>query len=308
MQPRVAALTGATGFLGRRLAMALATRGWRVRALVRRPSDRSALEQQGISAVLGDLADRAALRALTDGAEVTVHCAGLIKSHSRAEFFAVNRDGAARVAAASDGPVLLVSSLAAREPALSDYAASKRAGEDAARDVAGGRLVVLRPPVIYGPGDRETLALFLVAGRWPIAPVPADRRTRLALAHADDVAAAVLDLVERPRPGGVFAVGGDRPTGYGWREIMAQAAAAMGRKPWLAPVPAWAITAAASLSERIGAAGRPPIFTRGKAREMLHADWSVSVEEMAPDAPAAGFSLPAGFADTVRWYRTAGWL
>jgi hypothetical protein len=90
--------------------------------------------------------------------------------------------------------------------------------------------------------------------------------------------------------------------------MAAAAAAAMGREPWLAPVPGWAIAAAASVSERIGAAGRPPIFTRGKAREMLHADWSVSAEEMAPDAPAAGFSLLTGFADTVRWYRTAGWL
>ena len=116
MPRRVAALTGATGFLGRRLAMALTARGWRVRALVRRPSDQAPLEQEGVSTLLGDLADAAALHALADGADVTVHCAGLIKARGRAEFLAVNRDGAARVALAGEAPMLLISSLAAREP------------------------------------------------------------------------------------------------------------------------------------------------------------------------------------------------
>jgi uncharacterized protein YbjT (DUF2867 family) len=281
--------------------------GWRIRVLVRRPADAEAMTQAGFEAVLGDLEDPAALRRLTEGAEVTINCAGLIKARGGDAFMAVNRDGAARLAAIAPGRVILVSSLAARSPELSDYAASKRAGEDAARTVAGGRLAIVRPPVIYGPGDRETLALFRLAARSPFAPTLAGGR--LALAHADDVAAAIVDLADRPSLHGLFAVGGARPSGYAWSAIMRAAWAALDRRPWLVPVPAWAVSLAAGVSEAAGLLdGAAPIFTRGKAREMLHGHWAVQPEELAPDAPQARFSLEEGFADTVGWYRAAGWL
>ena len=303
------ALTGATGFLGGRLLRALTARGWRVRALMRRAADAAALAGEDVNPVIGDLADELALKRLTEGADVTIHCAGLIKARDRAAFFAVNEGGAARLATASHGRLVLVSSLAARAPELSDYAASKRAGEEASRLVAGDRLAVVRPPVIYGPGDRETLQLFRLAARWTVAPLPGAPAARLALAHADDVAAAVLDLIERPDLTGVYALGGDRPAGYAWAEIAAAAWRAVGRTPKLAPLPAWSISAAAAISELAGPLQRsPPIFTRGKAREVLHPNWSVAEDELPPGGPAARFSLDAGFADAVAWYRQAGWL
>jgi nucleoside-diphosphate-sugar epimerase len=310
MAQRIAALTGATGFLGARLAPALAARGWTVRALVRRPADEAGLRRGGLETVMGDLADDAALVRLTRGAEAVVHCAGLIKARDRASFMAVNRDGAARLAAAmAGGRMVLVSSLAARAAELSDYAASKRAGEDAVRAALGERAVVVRPPVIYGPGDRETLALFRLAGRWPVAPIPADPAARLALAHADDVAEAVADVLDRPRLCGVFALGGARPGGYGWGEIVRAAALATNRRPVLAPIPAWAVMAAAAACERLGAGGgAAPIFNRGKAREILHGDWAVRPDELIPGARPARFDLESGFSDAVQWYRSAGWL
>lgn len=308
-QPAIAALAGASGFLGRRLAGAMLARGWRVRALLRRPADAAALASQGAETVIGDLSDGPSLERLTAGASVTVNCAGLIKARDRAAFQAVNGDGAARIASIAQGRVVLISSLAAREPRLSDYAASKSDGERASRAAAGDRLVIVRPPVIYGPGDRETLALFVLASRLPLAPVPRQPQARLALAHVDDVAQAVVDILDRPGLSGVYAVGGARPAGYAWSEIIEAAWRAVGRAPLLAPLPAWTIAMAAALSETAGAWGRsPPIFTRGKAREMLHADWSVGPDELAPDAPAARFALGAGFADAVAWYRAEGWL
>jgi hypothetical protein len=116
-------------------------------------------------------------------------------------------------------------------------------------------------------------------------------------------------VLDRPSLCGVYAVGGDRPAGYGWREIIAAAGAAMNRSPRVAPVPDWAVSAAAAISEQVGAlGGGAPIFTRGKAREMLHADWSVKPDELVPGGPTARFGLEAGFADAVKWYRAAGWL
>ena len=266
------------------------------------------MASEGFEPVLGDLADLAALGRLCEGADVTINCAGLIKARSRDAFMAANRDGAARLAAAgAPGRVMMVSSLAARSPELSDYAASKRAGEAAARDAAGERLAIVRPPVIYGPGDRETLALFRLAARSPFAPSLA--AGRLAIAHVDDVSAAIVDLAERPELRGVYAVGGARPAGYAWSEIMRAAWAAMGRRPMIVPVPPWAVRVAAGVSEATGClTGAPAIFNRGKAREMLHPDWAVRPEEQAPEAPAAQFTLEEGFADTIGWYRAVGWL
>src|SRR3546814_13721984 len=84
--------------------------------------------------------------------------------------------------------LIVVSSLAAREPHLSSYAASKRAGEIAAREVFAGRLTIVRPSVIYGPGDRETLAIFKLAGQ-TLVPSVGKGTGRIALIHVSDAAA-----------------------------------------------------------------------------------------------------------------------
>jgi nucleoside-diphosphate-sugar epimerase len=307
----LAAVTGATGFLGARLTTALLAKGWRVRALVRRTPDPARLPpSERLDLVRGDLADLAALKALTNGADVTLHCAGLIKARRRADFFAVNRDGARTIASAvGAGRLVLISSLAAREPRLSDYAASKRAGEDAAREASRGRLTIVRPPAIYGPGDFETLALFKLAGRSPILPLPGGPAARLAVAHVDDVVDTILALIPSEAPPGPFAVGGDRPEGYAWREIFAAAAAAMDRRPAFVTLPAWFTRTAASASWAVGQlTGAAVIFTPGKAREVLHPDWSVAPGEQAPGVPKAKFNIQDGFAETVAWYRVHGWL
>jgi nucleoside-diphosphate-sugar epimerase len=283
--------------------------GWRVRALVRRPADASAMAQDGLETVLGDLGDAEALARLVEGVEVTVNCAGLIKARRLSEFNDVNRDGAARLASAAPSRVVLVSSLAAREPGLSDYAASKRAGEAACREAVGDRLAIVRPPVIYGPGDKETLALFRLARRSSFAPVPSRPAARLALAHVADVARAVVDVMARPALSGTYGVSGDRPGGYAWSEIIEAAWRAVGRSPRLTAIPAWTVRLGAMVSEAAGSFTRSaPIFTGGKAREMLHDDWTFRADELAPAAPLARFSLADGFADTVAWYRAEGWL
>jgi nucleoside-diphosphate-sugar epimerase len=309
------AVTGAGGFIGRRLVMALAARGWRSRVLLRRPMD-GLWGEAAPQVLVGDLATPGALEALADGADALVHLAGLIKAKDRAAFFAVNADGAARAARAvlpgtrqGGARMILISSLAAREPHLSDYAASKRAGEEAARSVLGERLAVIRPPAVYGPGDRETLGLFRLAGVSPVLPYPDAPDARLALAYVDDVAGAVVRHLEAPWATGVFAHGGARPEGYAWREIFAAAAVAMDRAPRLAPVPGWLIAGAAAaggMAARLS--GRPAIFTSGKARELMHPDWSVADDELPPPPRAPCLDLPAGFARTVAWCREAGWL
>lgn len=133
----LAAITGANGFIGRQLVPILAQSGWRLRLLLRRDPVVTEWQQLRPEIVAGTLADRPALEQLVDGATAIVHLAGLIKAPTREQFFEVNRDGAAALATAAQSVaprahLLIVSSLAAREPTLSDYAASKYAGETAA--------------------------------------------------------------------------------------------------------------------------------------------------------------------------------
>jgi len=124
---RIVAITGATGFLGRYIVRAFADSGWRVRILARQPIDHPQLVGLQLEVVLGDLSNQQALRTLVDGADVIVHAAGLIKARTPAAFEAVNVGGTANLAHAieergSIARVLLVSSMAAREPELSTYA------------------------------------------------------------------------------------------------------------------------------------------------------------------------------------------
>jgi nucleoside-diphosphate-sugar epimerase len=312
MAAGVVAVTGATGFLGRRLVPELMARRWRVRVLSRRTPERDLWGGLEPDVVRGDLADPYALQRLVAGCDVVVHAAGLIKALSRAAFDEVNVEGARRTAEAASAAgarMLLVSSLAAREPRLSDYSASKALGEAAAKAVLAERVVVLRPPAIYGPGDRETLALFRLAASSPVLPLPAPDANRLAIAHVDDVIESLIALLAPSAPAGTWAVGGARPAGYGFREVLGTAAETMGRKPALVPVPAAVLRAAAAASGLAGRlSGQAAIFSGGKAREVLHADWSVTPAEQAPGAAPARFDLREGFASTVAWYRANGWL
>jgi uncharacterized protein YbjT (DUF2867 family) len=304
MAARLAAVTGATGFLGRHVVRELAAAGWRVRVLARRDPIHPLWRSLEPEVVLGDLADDGALDRLCAGADLVVHIAALIKAHDRASFFAVNEAGARRVASRAPGDMILISSLAAREPQLSDYAASKQAGEDAAREVLGSRLGVVRPPALYGPGDVETLPLFQLAASSPILPL-FDPRTRLALMHVEDAARQIAALAEGPM-GFTLALSDGRPDGYGWREILETAAASVGAKPAFVRTPTAALTLLAWLGQFQPRKGAPPMLTPGKAREIRHRDWSVTPPEQLHNLPPARFDIAGGFLHSVEGYRADG--
>lgn len=310
----LAAVTGASGFIGRHVVTALADAGWRVRLLLRRSVEPGRWPGVVPEVVAGSLADRPALARLVDGASAVVHVAGLIKAARRAHFFAVNRDGAARLADAArdqapDAHVVLVSSLAAREPQLSDYAASKRAGEQAMRDALGDRLTVLRPPVVYGPGDRETLLFFRLARRRTV-PLLGSADSRAATIHVDDLARLVVAVLRERPAGATLAAADDHPQGYGWQELLATAAGAVGnRAPRFVTVPQRLLGVVALAGDAARALGTASMLGSQKLAELRHPDWSVGAAERAlPAGWSPRHDLASGFADAVAWYRGAGWL
>jgi nucleoside-diphosphate-sugar epimerase len=308
---RLAAITGASGFLGRRLVVALVERGFAVRALVRRPVDPLAWDDAPVEALIGDLADAGALARLARGAEVVVHVAGAVKAVSEEAFMSVNAEGVRAVAEAAGragARMVLVSSLSAREPHLSPYAASKRAGETAAREVLGERASVVRPPAIYGPGDAATLGLFRAAATSPVLPIPDSPGARLALVFVEDAAQAIADLALAPAGRGPFTTGGARPSGYSWDEIAGALASAAGRHPALVRIPPGALLGAGGIAEWVQRlTGRASMFTVGKAREMLHPDWSCDPADEPPGRRPEPINLAEGFSRSLAWYRQRAW-
>ena len=314
MEKPLAALTGATGFLGRHVAEALAGAGWRLRALSRGSQVPDSLSHLQPEVVAGRLADPAALEQLVEGAQAVIHIAGLIKARRPAELMVANADGARTVALAADrrapdARFVLVSSLSARTP-VSAYGASKAAGEAAVREVLGAdRITIVRPPAIYGPGDLETLALFQAAQIMPFLPRVGPEAARFAVIHASDAAGQIAAAAAGSGRGGVWSLADRRPEGYGWRELLLTAAAAVGRRPAILPLPRALVLGLGEANTLLGRLGAPvQILSNGKARELLYPDWGVASEELLPDGPPIRFDLTSGFADVVDWYRAHGWL
>lgn len=302
---RIIAITGATGFAGRHAVSELLLRGCKLRALVR--DGTKAGLAAGVETVSGDLADGAALARLVQGADAVVHLAGALTALSRDGYFRVNAEGTSALAdAAARAGVrrfVQISSLAAREPQLSAYAASKRTGEEAVTArMAELNAIVIRPPAVYGPGDRGTLPLIRELTR-PLAAIPGRREARFSLIHGRDLARLIARAVASDQQGLHEVSDG---VAYGWDDLIATAAAFRGSaiRPVFLPraIPA----AVAGIAETVARlTGKPGMVNRGKIAELYHPDWvardgSLSLAEPTPFAE--------GFAETVNWYRAAGWL
>jgi 2-alkyl-3-oxoalkanoate reductase len=272
------AVTGATGFVGRAVVRRLDALGWRVRALAR-PMSATRLAGLSVEIVRGDLEDAAALARLVTGADAVVHCAGAIRGLTAAGFRHVNVEGLGRLVAAirSEGArsrLLAVSSLAAREPQLSAYAASKRAAEAVLAAVPDVAWTIVRPPAVYGPGD-EVLRPLWQALRFGILPVLGPPRARFSLLYVDDLAEAVAHLVRSgDHAGRTFELHDGRAGGYGWPDVREAARRCRGRDVWAVRVPRAVLMALAVAQAAVqGVRGRRPLLTPGKVRELRHHDW-----------------------------------
>jgi nucleoside-diphosphate-sugar epimerase len=304
---RVIAITGATGFAGRQATAELLARGHRLKALVRRPE--AAGLDPAVERVAGDVTDTAALARLADGADAVVHLAGALAATDRHGYFSVNEGGTkavlAAAAAAGTRRFVHISSLAAREPQYSLYGASKRAGEEAVMAQMSERnAIVIRPPAVYGPGDKGTLPLIRELTK-PVAAIPARKESRFSLIHVRDLARLIALAAENDL-GGLHEVSDGSPGGYDWAALIAVASEAEGRRirPVFLPrgLPLAVALAAETLSRFTG---KPGLVNRGKIAELYHTDW---VSHAGTLALADPIPFRDGFAETVRWYRAAGWL
>ena len=256
----------------------------------------------------GDLDNTDALRQLVAGSAAVIHAAGAVRGASRLDFDHINVTGSANVLAAVAAQarpprLLLLSSLAAREPGLSWYAASKQAGEDLLAQRPDLDWVILRPPAVYGPGDREMLPLFRAMARG-IAPVPGAAAARISLVHVADLVAACLACLESGATRGQTLTPCDgRAGGYDWREMADLVGAVWGRRVRLWQVPRWLLDGIAWInvtSARLS--GRAPMLTPAKLRELRHGDW---VTDNADITRATGWRPDIGLRQGLEQLRKA---
>ena len=295
----IVAITGGTGFVGAHLLRLAADAGHEVRALTRRPQP----AQRGVTWVAGDLAHPADLCA---GADAVIHLAGVINAPDPAGFFEGNVAGTATLlAAATTAEVrrfVHVSSLAAREPGLSAYGASKAASErlveQSDRDWS-----IVRPPGVYGPGDRETLALFQLAARG-LALIPSDGH--VSMIEVSDLCRALLALAAAPATRATHEVSDGVPLSH--RQLADALGVAVGRRVMPVAVPGWAMRGAATLATAVARArGQTSRLSADRARYLAHPDWVAHGDNLrALWRPQ--IALADGLRATVDWYRANAWL
>jgi nucleoside-diphosphate-sugar epimerase len=298
------AVTGGTGFVGAHLIDAALEAGHEVAALTRREVS----PRDGLDWIAGDLQDRAALERLVDGADAIIHVAGVISGHNASAFELGNVAGTlAMLAAATAGGVqrfVHVSSLAAREPKLSLYGASKMKAEDL---VFGSGLdwAIVRPPAVYGPGDKETLELFRTA-KLGVMLMPL--RGHLSLIHVDDLARLLLAFAAYSAPSGIL-VEADDGKKHGWthREFARAIGAAVGTKPTIVSSPGVLLKLAARADQLFR--GPRAKLTVDRAAYFSHHNWVVEPKRACP----SGLWKPEidtlrGLKETADWYRMQQWL
>ncbi|MDX9786698.1 MAG: NAD-dependent epimerase/dehydratase family protein [Desulfobacterales bacterium] len=306
--PNRIALTGATGFIGGMIAQRLIFGGWQVQALVRPTSIHKCSNKSPIKWILGDLDDLASLRSLVHGADAVVHCAGAVRGFNPMDFERINTGGVARLvqAATEQCPIprfLLISSLAAREPHLSPYAASKQKGEKALAAISEKMMwSIFRPSAVYGPEDRELFPLFQWMAKG-VAPIIGGDENRFSLLYGEDLAEAVICWLHHgARSRCLYELHDGHAGGYAWKEVV-RIVSQLHRKPiGRVNIPVSLLRFLSVLNVTAARiAGRAPMLTPGKVRELIHSDWVADNTALMRDTKwAPKVTLAEGLRQTFR--------
>lgn len=335
-----ALVTGATGFVGSNLVAQLLSRGWEVECLVRDTQRAAPLEQLGATLHLGELGDAKSLEQAMTQVDTVFHVAARVRALNDDQFRVDNIEGTRNVveaAAAQNKPpvVVLVSSLAAGGPSkpgaprqesdadqpISAYGESKLAAERAAAQAADEvPISVIRPPIIFGPADKASLAIFRGVKLSRIHPVPGFRQFPVSLVHVADLCDAMIRIAERGKRlapsingaahtnDGIYYVAAERTIPYG--DLGKLAAESLGCQGVVVPIPKALFWLIGGALELVGQLRRQPsVLNLDKVREAVAPGWECSDKKLRQELdyqPAA--PLEQRFAETALWYREQGWL
>jgi len=313
----LAAVTGSNGFIGQHLCARLRADGWAVRAGVRRDMAPDAIGE------------------FVAGADVVIHAAGATRAPSEHDLRQSNVELTRRVATAAAsggvGRLVFISSQAAAGPAatleravterddphpIEAYGRSKLAAERVVRDTSDAKALaftIVRPAAVYGPADRDFLALFRLAKRG-VALHPGNRAQWISLVHVDDVVDGVMRAATRDAAiGGTYFLANDAPVQ--WLELYRQAAMRGGREVGRRiavdiEIPRVLVDVAASMGDVMAKmTGNAGLLTSGKAMLTRPRFWVCSNARARHEL---GFtprvSVGDGLAAVYDWYDSHGWL
>jgi Predicted nucleoside-diphosphate-sugar epimerases len=233
---------GASGFAGRHIVKALASEGYRVRAVSRRPNLANFLQPAGnvgqIQIVKGNVNRDGDVAKAIEGASAVVNATGVIFGHGRQGFEAINADAPGRIARAAQAAgvkaLVHISAIGADPESDSGYARTKGLGERAVHD-AFPRAAILRPSLVFGPEDHFFNRFAALAKSLPFLPLIGGGKTQFQPVYASDVAAAVVRTLGDERTAGrTYQLGG--PKTYSFRALMDFILAETGRKRVFLPL------------------------------------------------------------------------
>lgn len=275
-------MTGATGFIGGRVAAALRDRGDEVVALVRSPEKAGALRELGCELIEGNLSSLSAIQAGAEGADAVIHAGAIYKigipSSEREDMFDANVRGTARVLDAAIEArvprILYVSSVVVfgnTEGQIVDegfrcphrrfatyYEETKVLAHEIAdeRIARGAPIVMVQPGSVYGPGDHSELGEMVdqsASGKLKAKILP---DAGYMLAHVQDIADGIVAALDKGEVGESYVLGGERLT---MGDLIDRVSGLAGRKPPRVTLPTLAIKASAPLGPLVGPLlGFPP--------------------------------------------------
>lgn len=263
-------VTGATGFVGRRVVRELLDRGHGVRALVH-TAGREGLFAEGLVEVhQGSLADPEALAQASCGVDAVAHLVAIIRQRKGSTFDLVNRQGTANLVAAIKGAgkgaegasgrvckLVHVSVIGAANDPAYPYLRSKWRGEQVVVN-SGLPYTILRPSLLFGEGDEFLNTLAGLVRVFPVVPVVGSGRNRFQPLAADDLARCIALSLERDDlDGQTVEIGGPQQLSY--RELLRLVARTLGKRRWRVHIPVWLMRLNVALLERMQP--RPPITT-----------------------------------------------
>jgi dihydroflavonol-4-reductase len=293
------AVTGANGFIGRHVMQALAARGDQPVGSPR-PYEPARLAGQFA------------------GLDAVVHLAGVVSAVREREFYAANVDATRTIAEAARvaGTRLVhISSLAAAGPAapaaprtesdapapINAYGQSKLEGERAIAAVAGLRWTILRPGVVYGPGDRALRPLFRYA-QMGIVPLVGNAAAAYTFIYIADAVRAIVAAVDRGNDGDVIFLGHEDAVDS--RTLMQTIRVAAGSRAPIFSIPRAVVRIAAEAGEWAETlTGRPATINRRRFAELYSPGFVCRVDRMKERlGVVAEIGLREGLRIAAGWY------
>lgn len=298
---RLVTIFGGSGFVGRHVVRALATRGWRIRVAVRRPDLAFHLQPLGsvgqIHAVQANVRYPASVAEAVRGSDAVVDLVGILHEKGRQRFDAVHSSGARAVAKAAKeaGAAAFVhmSALSANASSLAAYARSKAHGETAVAE-AFPAAIIIRPSLVFGPEDGFFNRFGALARVLPFLPLIGGGETKFQPVFVGDVAEVVARALDGElKMATTYEIGG--PAVKSFRALMEYLCGVIGRKPLLVPIPFPAARLLAQATEiadtlSFGLLPQSLLITRDQV-EMLRRDNVVSPQAIADGRTLVGLGI-----------------